>query len=61
MPNPKRRWSHARKGMHRAHRFLTAAAVSICPRCSASKRPHEICGNCGYYKGRQMLQPKPLS
>jgi large subunit ribosomal protein L32 len=47
--------------MHRAHRHLTPAAVSVCPRCSATKRPHEICGNCGYYKGTQMLSAKPLS
>jgi large subunit ribosomal protein L32 len=61
MPNPKRRWSHARKGMRQAHKHLTPAATSVCPRCSASKRPHEICGNCGYYKGTQMLQSKPIS
>jgi large subunit ribosomal protein L32 len=45
--------------MHRAHRHLTPAASSVCPRCSAVKRPHEVCGNCGYYKGQQLLQPKP--
>lgn len=61
MANPKRRWSHSRKGMRRAHRHLTPAARSVCPRCSAIKRPHEICGNCGYYKGTQMLSAKPLS
>ena len=59
MANPKRRWSHSRKGMHRAHWALQPVASSVCPRCSAAKRPHEICGNCGYYKGSQMLQPKP--
>ena len=59
MALPKRRWSHARKGKHRSHHGLKAAGTSVCPRCSANKRPHEICGNCGYYKGSQMLQPKP--
>ena len=59
MALPKRRWSHARKGKHRSHMALKKAATSVCPRCSANKRPHEICGNCGYYKGSQMLQPKP--
>lgn len=61
MANPKRRWSHARKGAHRAHHHLKAAGLSVCPRCSSSKRPHEICANCGYYKGTQLLQPKPES
>jgi len=47
--------------MRDANKALTPAATSVCPRCSASKRPHEICGNCGFYKGQQMLQSKPLS
>ena len=61
MALPKRRWSHARKGKHRSHMGLKAAGLSVCPRCSANKRPHEVCGNCGYYKGSQLLQPKPGS
>ncbi len=59
MALPKRRRSHARKGMKRSHNAIKAAGTSVCPRCSANKRPHEICGNCGYYKGAQLLQPKP--
>ena len=61
MALPKRRHSHGRKGAHRAHHGLKAAGTSVCPRCSAGKRPHEICPNCGYYKGVQVLRPKPGS
>ncbi|PIS41667.1 MAG: 50S ribosomal protein L32, partial [Candidatus Kerfeldbacteria bacterium CG08_land_8_20_14_0_20_42_7] len=27
-----------------------------CPKCKKPARPHRICPNCGYYKGRDILQ-----
>ena len=30
-------------------------ARSICPRCGAAKVPHVVCGNCGWYAGRQAV------
>ena len=33
----------------------SAAARSICPRCGAAKLPHVVCGNCGWYHGRQAI------
>ena len=26
-----------------------------CPNCRAPTLPHQICANCGYYKGRQVV------
>jgi large subunit ribosomal protein L32 len=26
-----------------------------CPNCGEMKRPHTMCGHCGYYNGRQIL------
>jgi large subunit ribosomal protein L32 len=34
---------------------LDAPARSLCPNCAAVKLPHTVCGNCGWYRGRQML------
>ena len=28
---------------------------SVCPRCGATKLPHVVCGNCGWYGGRQAI------
>jgi large subunit ribosomal protein L32 len=28
---------------------------SVCAHCGVAKLPHRVCGNCGYYKGRQIL------
>jgi large subunit ribosomal protein L32 len=34
---------------------MPVAARSICPQCGAAKLPHYVCGNCGYYKGREII------
>jgi large subunit ribosomal protein L32 len=27
-----------------------------CPQCHQPKLPHRVCGNCGYYAGRQAIE-----
>ncbi|NLG10807.1 MAG: 50S ribosomal protein L32 [Coriobacteriaceae bacterium] len=44
--------THARRS---ANSKLTAAPRSICPQCGATKLPHHVCGNCGHYKGREVI------
>ncbi|MFM8264765.1 MAG: 50S ribosomal protein L32, partial [Acidimicrobiia bacterium] len=31
---------------------LHTPAKSTCPRCGTVKKPHVVCANCGWYKGR---------
>jgi large subunit ribosomal protein L32 len=33
-------------------------ALQKCPKCGAVKRPHRVCGECGYYAGRQAVEAK---
>jgi large subunit ribosomal protein L32 len=54
MPNPKRRHSKSRTAKRRTHDALKPTAISSCPQCHEPKRPHTVCGNCGYYRGRQV-------
>ena len=35
---------------------LDTPAFSICPQCGELKAPHKVCGNCGYYKGREVIK-----
>ncbi|MBE0607534.1 MAG: 50S ribosomal protein L32, partial [Deltaproteobacteria bacterium] len=37
------------------HKKLSQPAVSICPQCKATKRPHAVCPTCGTYKGREVI------
>ena len=55
MALPKRRHSHGRGARRRAHDALKPIQISVCPRCSHVNQPHRVCGNCGYYKGRQVI------
>ncbi len=58
---PKRRVSHARQGERRSHLAIELPKLEECPHCHAPKRPHHACPNCGYYGGRQVLEPKTKS
>lgn len=58
MAVPKRKTSQQRKRTRRAHHKLTAPTLSVCPQCHQSKVAHRVCGNCGYYNGRQVVVPK---
>lgn len=55
MANPKRRLSRARRGYRRMHLVLERAQLVKCTHCGASIRPHTICQDCGYYRGRQVI------
>ena len=58
---PKRKVSHARQGDRRAHLALTAPSLVECSHCHQMRRSHHACPNCGYYGGRQVIQPKTKS
>lgn len=52
MAVPKKKTSKSRKNMRRAHDFMTAPSLSVCPQCNAAKMPHRACPSCGTYKGK---------
>ncbi len=58
MPNPKRRHSKQRTAKRRSHDFLTATGLSECPQCHERKLPHRVCGKCGFYKDRAVVETK---
>jgi len=56
MAVPKKRMSHARKMSRRAqHDKITPPTLTSCRNCSNPVRPHRICGQCGQYRGRQVI------
>jgi len=56
MAVPKRRVSKTRRDKRRSSVWkLTAPELIKCSQCGEFKRPHRICPECGYYKGRQVV------
>ena len=56
MPNPKRRYSHAKQGKNRSHKKLTKPQFSLCPQCQEPRSPHRVCVQCGYYGGQEIIK-----
>ncbi|MGH2910302.1 MAG: 50S ribosomal protein L32 [Solirubrobacteraceae bacterium] len=55
MAVPKQKQSHARTSQRRAQHKLAAPTFNECPQCHSPRRPHRVCPECGYYKGRAII------
>lgn len=53
---PKRRTSKSRRNKRRSHHALQVPARAVCPTCGEPKHPHRVCGNCGTYRGRTIIE-----
>ena len=49
------RVTRSKRNMRRAHDSLSAASVNECPNCGELKRPHHVCGSCGFYNDREVV------
>ena len=59
MPVPKRRSSRSRLLMKRAQKEAQRyqpTQPGICSHCGSAKLPHRICGSCGYYDGKLIIE-----
>lgn len=58
MAVPKRKKSRSRT-RHRKSRWLRISppTTTPCPQCKSPTRPHTVCGVCGTYRGRQVVEP----
>ncbi len=55
MAVPKRRTSKRKKRARNTHKAAAPVVVQQCAKCGATKRPHRICGECGFYAGKQRV------
>jgi large subunit ribosomal protein L32 len=44
--------------MRRSHHKLVATSHNECPNCGEQRRPHHVCGSCGHYREREVVQAK---
>lgn len=55
MAVPKQRHTKSHRNKRRMHLFLGKKRFSNCPKCGKPVLPHMVCLNCGYYKGREVV------
>jgi large subunit ribosomal protein L32 len=53
---PRKKLTRARKGRRLASYKLKPVHAAQCSRCRGAKLPHTACPNCGYYRGRQVVE-----
>jgi len=56
MAVPKSKISKSRRNMRRSHDALKASAYGECPNCGELKRPHHVCGACGHYDDKEVVE-----
>lgn len=56
MAVPKRKTGRAKTNSRRSSHTLEAPAKSVCPQCHQPKLPHRVCGECGYYNGKEVIE-----
>ena len=55
-PLPKRKVSKGRRDRRRAHDALKARNLTTCTNCGSMRLPHTVCPECGFYKGREVIE-----
>ncbi|MES2931063.1 MAG: 50S ribosomal protein L32 [Patescibacteria group bacterium] len=49
------RHTRSHTGNRRSHHALKAKGFSTCANCKEQKETHVVCKNCGFYRGRKVL------
>lgn len=57
-PQPKRKLSKGRRDRRRAHDAVTLPNLIACTNCGSMILSHKVCPNCGFYKGREVVEIK---
>lgn len=55
MAVPKNRHTKSKRDMRRGHLVLKFKNLSQCSKCGKNVLPHNMCENCGTYKGREVV------
>ncbi len=58
MAVPKRRKSKSKSRMRRSHHAIGVPNLRPCPKCRTYVLPHRVCTECGYYKGKLVVEKK---
>ncbi|HOG25663.1 MAG: 50S ribosomal protein L32 [Bacteroidales bacterium] len=56
MAHPKHKTSKQRRDKRRSHDRLDTPTLATCSNCGSAVMYHRVCPECGYYRGRQIIQ-----
>ncbi|HEX9313260.1 MAG TPA: 50S ribosomal protein L32 [Actinomycetota bacterium] len=59
MATPKRKKGRSPTRQRASQWKATPPTYAECPQCHQPKLPHRVCGNCGYYAGREVIEVEP--
>lgn len=55
MSVPKRKKTKSSVKQRRMHQFLVEPVLTPCPKCNKPRKLHSVCPNCGFYKGKEVI------
>jgi large subunit ribosomal protein L32 len=58
MPVPKRKRSKARRDKRFANKGIKPKQIASCQQCKSPTAAHQVCKECGFYKGVKVLATK---
>jgi large subunit ribosomal protein L32 len=56
MAHPKHKHSKTRRDKRRTHDKAEIPTLATCSNCGATVKYHTICGECGQYRGKQVIE-----
>jgi large subunit ribosomal protein L32 len=56
MPHPKHRFSKTRTKKRRTHYKAADQTIIVCSNCGAPVIFHRVCSECGFYKGKPVIE-----
>ncbi len=56
MAHPKHRHSKSRRDKRRTHDKAIPATLANCSNCGATVKYHTVCPECGYYRGKLVIE-----
>jgi len=49
------RHTRSHTGNRRSHHALKSTNLTVCSNCKEARLTHTVCNNCGFYRGRQVI------
>ena len=55
MAVPRHKHTRAKVGKTRMHKHIKHSVLNVCPKCKKPILSHTVCKNCGFYKGKEVI------